>query len=167
MSFLFWDPPQVGSIFQLLQDLGGDLGEGPALWEELLHTAPCTAGRLLSSGMCEADLGNPSRQPVTSGRAFDILLLAVPCNEGNQDNTDESLLLFIPSKLAIRVLVWVDTSNKGLHVCVHVYVCVRARACVWGEEKEHLKATFSISQTWSNMEVKSSFNWLPFSSFAL
>lgn len=83
----------------------GTWGEGLALWEELLQTASCIAGRLLSSGMWEADLGNPSRQPVTFGQAFDILLLAVPCNEGNQDNTDESLLLLIPSKLAIKVLV--------------------------------------------------------------
>lgn len=148
MSFLFWDPPQVGSIFQLLQDLGGDLDGGQALWEGLPHAASCTAGRLLSSGMWEADLGNPSRPPATSGQAFDILLLAVPCNEGNQDNTDESLLLLIPSNLAIKVLVWADTSNEGLHVCVHVYVCVCVRMCVFGEEKEHLKATFSISQTW-------------------
>lgn len=119
----------------------GPSGRG-ALWEGGCGQGSSIAGRPLSSGMWEADLGNPSRQPVTFGQAFDILLLAAPCNEGNRDNTDESLLFLIPSKLAVRVLVWVGTSNKGLHVCVYVCVCVRAWACVLGEEKEHLKAAF-------------------------
>lgn len=45
---------------------------------------------------------SPSNQPVTFGQAFDILLLAVPGNEENGDNTDESLILLIPAKAAVR-----------------------------------------------------------------
>ena len=76
----------------------------------------------------------PSPQPVTSGQAFDILLSAVPGNEENWDNSDESLILLIPAKSAVR-----RTRPAGSCVCERVYV--GAWACdSEGAEEEHLKA---------------------------
>ena len=53
----------------------------------------------------EGMLGTPQASPVTSEQAFDILLLAVPGNEENWDNTDETLIHLEPSKFTVRVMI--------------------------------------------------------------
>lgn len=100
--FLFWDPLQSGLYLLAAQGSGepagrkGTSGRGPWAPRQCFSSAGCAPN---VPRHVEGRPGkSPSNQSVTSGQAFDMLLLAIPCNEENRDNTDESLILLILSK---------------------------------------------------------------------